>query len=307
MSAMTPLQQFSRDLEELVARTAPAVVAVEHARGQGSGIVFSSDGFVLTNRHVVATTSGKLTVRFSDGTDTAARIVGTDSRTDLAVLRTDTPHTASLSMGDSRALRVGSVVVAIGNPLRFEQSVSLGVVSALERSLPAGRGEPLEGLVQTDAAINPGNSGGPLLDAWGNVVGINTAILPYAQGIGFAIPAHTAEWVTAVLIQRGQIDRPVFGIVARSEVLAPAIAKARAQSRAIRVMGIASNSAASRGGLRESDLIVEIEGQRVGSVDDLQRVAVLSANHDMTLTVLRASQTLTVLLRPQRAVRPFAA
>lgn len=307
MSAMTPLQQFSRDLEALVARTAPAVVAVEHARGQGSGIVFTADGFVLTNRHVVVNANGRVTVRFSDGTDTLARIVGTDHRTDLAVLRADTTPSASLALGDSRALRVGSVVLAIGNPLRFEQSVSLGVVSALERSLPAGRGEPLEGLVQTDAAINPGNSGGPLLDAWGNVVGINTAILPYAQGIGFAIPAHTAEWVTAVLIQRGQIDRPVFGIVARSEVLSPALAKERAQPRAIRIMGIAAQSAAERGGLRETDLIVAIDGQRVGSVDDLQRVAVLSAHHDMTLTVVRAAQTLELVLRPQRVVRPFAA
>ncbi len=301
------LQQFSRDLEELVAKTAPAVVAVEHGRGQGSGIVLADDGYLLTNRHVVASANGRVTVRFSDGTDTSARVVGTDARTDLAVLRTDALPSATLALGDSRALRVGSAVVAIGNPHRFEQSVSLGVVSALERSLPAGRGEPLEGLVQTDAAINPGNSGGPLIDAWGNVVGINTAILPYAQGIGFAIPAHTAQWVTAVLVQRGQIDRPQFGIVARSELLDRATAAARGQNRAIRVVAVGLGTAAARDGLRESDLIVAIDGQRVGSVDDLQRVAVLSANHDATLTILRSGVERTMVVRPQRTARAFAA
>lgn len=307
MSALTLLQQFSQDLQALVSKTAPAVVAVEHGRGQGSGIVLAGDGYVLTNRHVVAQSAGRVTVRFSDGDDTPARIVGTDARTDLAVLRTDALPKASLALGDSRALGVGSVVVAIGNPLRFEQSVSLGVVSALERALPASRSEPLEGLIQTDAAINPGNSGGPLLDAWGSVVGINTAILPYAQGIGFSIPAHTAEWVTAVLVQRGQIDRPVFGIVARSEMLSPSVVKERGQTRAIRVMGLGSQSAAERGGLREGDLIVAIEGQRVGSVDDLQRVAVLSANYEMKLTILRGAEELSLALRPQRATRAFAA
>jgi serine protease Do len=144
---LSPLQQFSRDLESLVARSAPAVVAVEHRGGQGSGVVLARDGYVLTNRHVVARADGRVAIRFADGSDTVARVVGTDARTDLAVLRADSEHHASLALGDSRALRVGSVVVAIGHPLRFEQSVSLGVVSALERTLAAGRGEPLEGLV----------------------------------------------------------------------------------------------------------------------------------------------------------------
>ncbi|MBL8679480.1 MAG: trypsin-like peptidase domain-containing protein [Myxococcales bacterium] len=304
---MTPLQQFSRDLEELVAKTAPAVVAVEHRGGQGSGVVLAQDGFVLTNRHVVARADGRVSVRFADGTDTVARVVGTDARTDLAVLRTDVAHSSALALGDSRALRVGSVVVAIGNPLRFEQSVSLGVVSALERSLPANRGEPLEGLVQTDAAINPGNSGGPLLDAFGNVVGINTAILPYAQGIGFAIPAHTASWVTAVLVQKGFIERPYFGVVARAEPLAATHAKEQGQSRGVRVVGVGSNTPAERAGLRDGDMILTVDGQFVGSVDDLQRVAVLSAKANFTLSVLRQGQRREFEVRPQRPSSAYAA
>ncbi len=176
---MNPLQQFSQALEQLVQQTAPAVVAVEHRRGQGSGVVLNDKGNILTNRHVVARSDGRVMVRFSDGREGSARVVGTDSRTDLAVLQSDEHTAPALKLGDSKALKVGSIVVAIGNPLRFEQSVSLGVVSALERSLQAGHHDVLEGLIQTDAAINPGNSGGPLLDANGTIVGINTAI-PWA-------------------------------------------------------------------------------------------------------------------------------
>ncbi len=304
---MTPLQQFSRDLEELVARAGPAVVAVEHRGGQGSGIVLAADGYVLTNRHVVARSDGRVTVRFSDGSDTVARIVGTDAPTDLAVLRTDRPHHASLELGDSRALKVGSVVVAIGNPLRFEQSVSLGVVSAIERSLSAGRGDTLEGLIQTDAAINPGNSGGPLLDAFGAVVGLNTAILPSAQGIGFAVPAHTARWVTAVLVQKGVIDRPYFGVAARAESLPPGVAKQHEQQRAVRVLGVGGDTPAERAGLLQGDLLLALESQRLASVDDLQRVAVLSAKSALTLRVLRGSSPREVEIRPRRTSPSYAA
>jgi S1-C subfamily serine protease len=298
---------FSQALEQMVQSTAPAVVAVEHRRGQGSGVVLNDKGNILTNRHVVARSDGRVLVRFSDGTETSARVVGTDSRTDIAVLQSDAFTAPALKLGDSKALRVGSVVIAIGNPLRFEQSVSLGVVSALERSLPAGHHDVLEGLIQTDAAINPGNSGGPLLDASGTIVGINTAILPYAQGIGFAVPAHTAEWVANALLQRGVIDRPYFGIVARAEQLQPALAKQYSQPRAIRVIGTARGGAAQSAGLREGDLLLTLEKTPLSSVDDLQRVSVLSANTTLELVYARDGATHTVAVQPQRPRNAYAA
>lgn len=304
---MTTLLQFSQALEQLVQQTAPAVVAVEHRRGQGSGVVLNDQGNILTNRHVVARSDGRVLVRYSDGREGSARVVGTDSRTDIAVLQSDERTAPALKLGDSKALKVGSIVVAIGNPLRFEQSVSLGVVSALERTLPAGHHDVLEGLIQTDAAINPGNSGGPLLDASGSIVGINTAILPYAQGIGFAIPAHTAEWVANALIQKGVIDRPYFGIVARAEQLQPALAKQFNQPRAIRVIGVARGGAADSAGLREGDILLTLEKTPLSSVDDLQRVSVLSANTTLELQIARDGIAQTLAIRPSRPRNAYAA
>jgi serine protease Do len=199
------LEKLSGELEALVARATPGVVGVEQGEGQGSGVVLAPDGYLLTNRHVIR--GGRPRVRFATGETSRAEVVGHDAPTDLAVLRVEDRDLPVLPLAEG-PLQVGQLVVAIGNPLRFERSVSLGVISALDRSLPAGRGVLLEGLIQTDAAINPGNSGGPLVDAAGRVVGINTAIIPWAQGIGFAIPARTASWVAAHLIQHGEIRRP---------------------------------------------------------------------------------------------------
>ena len=178
---MSRLSEFSDELESLVESSAPSVVAVEHGRGQGSGIIVSGDGYVITNAHVVHGRTGRLSVRLAGGEELPAEVVGEDHASDLAVLRVFAGGLPSLSLDESRRLRVGQLVLAIGNPLRFERSVSLGVVSAIDRSLPGPGRRPFEGLVQTDAAINPGNSGGPLLDARGAVVGINTAVIPRAQ------------------------------------------------------------------------------------------------------------------------------
>jgi serine protease Do len=212
---MALLQQLSLELGDLVARAVPAVVGLRHGQGQGSGVVLSPDGYALTNSHV-ARAQGPLRVRLPGGEETTAELVGADDRTDLAVVRAAARGLSALSLPDVGRLRVGELVVAIGNPFGFERSVSLGVVSALFRDLPTRDGV-LEGLIQTDASVNPGNSGGPLLDARGEVAGITTAMLPYARGIGFAIPARTASWVAAVLIQHGEVARPYLGIVARAE------------------------------------------------------------------------------------------
>src|SRR5688572_5154748 len=178
---MPVLAELSRELEELVGRTALSVVAVEQRQGQGSGIVFASDGYVLTNSHVVRGPR-QVRVRLGNGEDLRGEVVGDDPASDLAVVHVSSHGLPALPLVESRRLSVGQLVVAIGNPLRFERSVTLGVVSALDRTLPGPGGRAFEGLVQTDAAINPGNSGGPLLDGNGAVVGINTAMIPYARG-----------------------------------------------------------------------------------------------------------------------------
>jgi S1-C subfamily serine protease len=293
------LSDFSDELEGLVATAAPSVVAVEHGRGQGSGIIVSSDGYVVTNAHVVHGRAGKLSVRLAGGDELGAEVVGEDRPSDLAVLRVNAFNLPSLSLDESRRLRVGQLVVAIGNPLRFERSVSLGVVSAIERSLPGPGRRPFEGVVQTDAAINPGNSGGPLLDAHGAVVGINTAVIPYANGLGFAIPAHTAAWVTAVLIRDGRIDRPVIGIAAQGVDLTPKIAAELGQHRAVRVHAVAADSPASVAQLKPADLLLGANDVALHSVDDLQRVFVLSRGADVALRLFRDGAELALSVKPE--------
>jgi serine protease Do len=296
---MSRLSEFSDELENLVAAAAPSVVAVEHGRGQGSGIIVSGDGYVITNAHVVEGREKMLSVRLAGGEELSAEVVGEDRSSDLAVLRVAAHGLASLALDESRRLRVGQLVLAIGNPLRFERSVSLGVVSAIDRSLPGPGRRPFEGLVQTDAAINPGNSGGPLLDAHGAVVGINTAVIPRAHGLGFAIPAHTAAWVAAVLIRDGQIERPLLGIAAQGVDLTPKVAGEVGQQRAVRVHAVAADSPASAAQLKPADLLLGANQTALYSVDDLQRVLVLSRGADVALRVVRDGQALLVSIKPE--------
>ena len=296
------LTQLSQELESLVAKTSPAVVSVEHRRGQGTGLVLAQDGYVLTNRHV-AMTRGELNVGFSGGSDLRGEVIGSDERTDLAVIRVDATHLTTLPLADSKRLRVGQLVVAIGNPLRFERSVSLGVVSALDRSLPAQGNGLLEGLIQTDAAINPGNSGGPLVDSEGAVVGINTAIVPFAQGIGFAVPAHTASWVTAVLLRKGEVRRPYIGVAARGEEVETEVTRDHGAHRAIRVLRVGSSTPAERAGLREGDRLLFANGEALGTIDDLQRTMVLTEAREVKLDVLRGKERKEIVIRPDAEAR----
>lgn len=291
---MTLLQQLSGDLENLVARVAPGVVGVEHRRGQGSGLVLSPDGYVLTNAHVVGGNPG-VRVHLASGEHPQATLVGADPPTDLAVLRVEITPLSSLPLAQ-KLPGVGQLVIAMGNPLRLAGSVSLGVISALDRSLPT-RESWLEGLIQTDAAINPGNSGGPLLDAWGQVVGINTAIIPWAQGIGFAIPAQTASWIAALLIQKGEIQRRYLGIGARSEVLPPVLAQQAGQARAVRVLEVRSSTPADAAGLRQGDLLLSIENEALSGVNDLQKALVFGEG-EVRLEVLRDGKHRSLRAKP---------
>lgn len=295
---MTALAQLSQDLAALVARAAPAVVGVEQRRGQGSGLVLTPDGYVLTNAHV-ARAGGPVRVRLSGAATVSAERVGSDPRTDLAVLRVEAPGLRPLPLADARRLAVGQLVVAIGNPLGFQRSVTMGVVSALYRTLPTPEGGLFDGLVQTDASVNPGNSGGPLLDAEGAVVGVTTAMLPWAHGMAFAVPAHTASWVAAVLIRDGEVRRPFLGVAARGEDLEPATAAELGRARGVRVVRVEAGSPAEGGGLRQGDLLVAADGGDLLTLDDLQRAMVLAAAPELELEVLRAGRRSRHALRPR--------
>ncbi len=299
---MSLLGDLSSEISGLVARASPAVVGIERRRGQGSGVVLAQDGYVLTNSHV-AGRGAPLRVRLSGSTAVKGELVGADAHTDLAVVRAETGGLATLPLAEGRRLRVGELVVAIGNPLGFERSVTVGVVSALYRSLPTPQGGLLDGLVQTDAAVNPGNSGGPLLDADGQVVGITTAMIPYASGMGFAVPSHTASWVAAVLIQHGEVRRPFLGIAVRGEELEPAMARLAGHLRAVRVLRVDPATPAERARLAAGDLLVAANGSSVDTLDDLQRVLVLSSPPEIELEVLRGTEHKRLSIRPRSAAR----
>jgi len=292
------LADLSRELATLAATAARGVVGLEHARGQGSGVVLSADGYVLTNAHVARST-GPLRVRLPGAAVSRAELVGADDRTDLAVVRMPAGGPPPLELADSRRLQVGQLVMAIGNPLGFDRSVSLGVVSALFRELPTGQGGVLEGLIQTDAAVNPGHSGGPLLDMDGRVVGINTAMIAPGRGIGFAVPAHTASWVAVVLIQHGEVRRPYLGIFARGEDLEPALARETGQGRAVRVVRVEADTPAAAGGLSGGDLLLAANATPVATLDDLARVLVLGRPDALDVEVLRAGARQRLVLHPR--------
>jgi serine protease Do len=291
------LSELSRELSALAAAGAAGVVGLEHRRGQGSGIVLSPDGYILTNAHV-ARAGGALRVRRRGAPVAPAELIGADERTDLAVVRTPDAGPPPLALADSRRLQVGQLVMAIGNPFGFDRSVSLGVVSALFRELSTRSGI-LEGLIQTDAAVNPGHSGGPLLDMDGRVVGINTAMLTAAGGIGFAVPAHTASWVAAVLIQHGEVRRPYLGIRARSEELDPVLARNAGQARGVRVVGVEPGTPAADGGLSGGDLLLAANDAPVATLDDLARVLVLARPISVDVDVLREGARRRLVVRPQ--------
>jgi S1-C subfamily serine protease len=296
---MSPLELFSDELEALVQRVAPGVVALEHRRGNGTGLAIAADGTVLTNAHVVQSAS-RVQARFHDGRVVEAEVIGRDPSTDLAVLKTGIDTTALLLASESQ-VKVGQVVLALGHPFGFERSVCMGVVSALERRLPGRDGASLDGLIQTDAAINPGNSGGPLLNVRGQVVGINTAMLPFAQGIGFAVPSSTASWVSALLIRHGEVRRRYLGIAAKNEIFPQALAQKVGQPRAVRIVEIGRESPAAEGGLEAQDVLISVGAARVASIDELQRGLAFDQDNVIDFTVWRNEQLLHRQVKPRSA------
>ena len=300
---MSPLELFSDELEMLVERAAPSVVAIEHRRGHGTGLAVHADGFVLTNAHVVHPERSRgMQVRFHDGAKFEGEIVGRDEVTDLAVVRTGRKDAPVLPLASAGQVKVGQVVLALGHPFGFERSVSLGVVSALERRLPGRDGATLDGLIQTDAAINPGNSGGPLLNVRGQVVGINTAMLPFAQGIGFAVPSSTASWVSGLLLRHGHVRRRFLGIAARNETLSVELATRLGVKKAVRVIDIGRDTPASVGGLESNDVVLQLNGSSVANVDDLQRLLAIDSTTVVELTLWKRDTVVQRQVRPtQRA------
>jgi len=274
-----PLDAYSRAVSAVVERVGPAVVRVEgigsgrRQSGVGSGAVIASDGLVLTNSHVIGGAK-RVRLAFAEGGEAEARVLGNDPDTDLALLRTELPSgTPAAVLGDSKTLRRGQLVVAIGNPLGFESTVTAGVVSALGRSLRASSGRLIDDIIQTDAALNPGNSGGPLVSTSGEMVGINTAMIMGAQGLCFAVASNTALFVVSEFIRHGRVRRAHIGIAAQTVPLPRRVAVALgAGPRAVRISGIEPNGPAASAGLQEGDVLLSLDGVAVEGTDDLIRL-----------------------------------
>jgi S1-C subfamily serine protease len=241
--------------------------------GSGSGFIFTPDGFILTNSHVVHG-ADEINVTLSDGRSFPAKLVGDDPDTDLAVIDIDAHGLPSAGFGDSSNIQVGQLVVAIGNPYGFQYTVTAGVVSNLARSFRSRTGRLIDNIIQTDAALNPGNSGGPLVNARGEVIGVNTAIISGAQGICFAIPSATAQFVAARLIRDGRIRRSSIGVAGQDVPLHRRIVRfyKLPEESGVMVVGIEPNSPAASAGLEEGDIVVEADGQPVRHIDDLHKL-----------------------------------
>ncbi len=306
------LELWSRAVMHVVESVAPAVVSIvsrvvvrENGRaversGGGSGAVIAPDGYILTNSHVVYQ-AREVQVHFTDGSIRPAEIVGEDPPTDLAALRVPVSGLPYAEIGDSNALKVGQLVIAVGNPLGLESTVSTGVVSSLGRAIRSISGRLIENMIQHTAPLNPGNSGGPLVNTRGQVVGINTAIIAAAQGIGFAIPSSTASWVLSRLMTRGRVVRSFLGIAGVPRPLSRRTVRALnlPTERAVVILEVARDGPAYQAGLQTGDLLIRIGDRDVETMDDIYRfLTEWPAGKPVRVTVLRLGQRLELEVRP---------
>ena len=300
------LDAYSRAVISVAERLAPSVanLRVSHrARGGrrldggGSAVVITPDGFLLTSAHVVAR-SARGRASLVDGRELAFEVVGSDPHSDLAVLRCEAQDLVAAELGDAERLRVGQLVVAIGNPNGFAGSVTAGVISALGRSLPTQSGRIVDNVIQTDAALNPGNSGGALADGAGRVVGINTAVA--GVGLGLAVPVNQAtRQIVGALMTEGRFRRAYLGIAGGSRPLPPRVARRLGRSSGVEVVTVVDGSPAAAAGLRPEDLIVELDGSAVGDVGDIQRLMVVDRiGAPVPVRVLREGRELELSLVP---------
>ncbi len=314
------LDAYSRAVIAASDRVSPSVVNIEvrkaapnvpadprrrRQQGSGSGLVFTSDGFILTNSHVVHDAQS-IEVSLPDGRRARADLVGDDPDTDLAVVRISAPNLVPVSLGDSQALRVGQLVIAVGNPYGFQTTVTAGIISALGRSLRSNSGRLIDDVIQTDAALNPGNSGGPLATSRGEVIGVNTAVILPAQGLCFATAINTARIVAGLLMRDGRVRRAYLGIGGQTVPLHRRVVRFHGleAERGVFVSSVEAGSPAERAGVREGDLIVSLAGETVAGVDDLVRLLTRQQfGAPLPLTILRGDQKLVLSVSPQETHR----
>jgi len=288
---------YSQAVMRVAERLSPSVASLRARRGGGSAVAITPDGFLLTSAHVVRRTR-RVHASFTDGRELTAEIVGTDPLSDLAVLRTSDDSLHAATLGDAEKLRVGQLVVAIGNPHGFAGSVTAGVVSALGRSLPMRAGRIVDNVIQTDAALNPGNSGGALADGRGRVVGINTAVA--GVGLGLAVPINEAtRTIIGSLMRDGLVRRAYLGIAGGARPLPPRLARELGRRGGVEVVEVVAGSPAADAGLRPEDLIVAVDGVAVEAVDDVQRLMVGERiGATVLLDVIREARPIELRLVP---------
>lgn len=279
------LDVYSRTIVDVVKETGPSVVHVhvshrtngsarQRAEASGSGVIITPDGYVVTNSHVVENATS-IDISLADGSSFQAEIMGQDKATDLALLRVlSDSNLPSAGLGDSDLLQVGQIAIAIGNPYGFQNTVTAGIISALGRSLRSRTGRLIENVIQTDAALNPGNSGGPLVNSNGRVIGINTAIIQYAQGICFAIPVNTMRWVVTLLLREGRVVRGFLGISGQTVPLPARVIRHfnLPQQTGVLVINVVKGSPADKAGLKEGDIILGLAEQTIATVDDIHQL-----------------------------------
>ena len=314
------LDAYSRAVISAAEKVSPSVVNLEvqqrpkdrqatqphfpqERRGGGSGFLFTPDGLILTNSHVVHHAT-EIVVTLSDGRRFQADLIGDDPDTDLAVVRINAPHLVPAHLGDSQSIRVGQVVIAIGNPYGFQCTVTAGVVSALGRSLRSTSGRLIDNVIQTDAALNPGNSGGPLVTSRGDVIGVNTAIILPAQGICFAIGINTAKYVAGQLIKDGRIRRGYIGVGGQNVPLGRRMVRVHdlPVEQGVLVVSVEPDSPAEHAGLREGDVIVGYDGRPIAGIDDLHRLLTeQQVGKRWALTIIRRSEKLALEIVPRES------